>query len=373
MSKWFRRAASGTFLGKDLAIILPIPGDPKNHLRLSTEESNIWDMLEYPVSLSELSTLIQIESDKSYDEIYADTEEFINKLESGDLVHTSSSAPTQEEILRYQYLKLLKRSLMNLIYPEHELCIEFLETTPPAQTDLKYQRILRDIGKLQKQSLTRLLAIKRVGSLRDKQPLRFSHTMIGSVRLDNIEYCAEQVFADGIEGDFLEAGVCQGGAAIFSRALQLAFGEGSRKTWVADSFEGLPPSSHDRDVELKIDWTEASQPWLAIDEATVRDNFKRYGLLDENVRFLPGFFADTLPQADVGKLAILRLDADMYQSTLDILENLYTNVEPGGFIIVDDYILPTCRKAIDSFRAENNIHEPLQTIDWSSVYWRKAR
>lgn len=69
----------------------------------------------------------------------------------------------------------------------------------------------------------------------------------------------------------------------------------------------------------------------------VREHFARYGLLDEQVRFLRGWFGDTLPTAPIARLAVLRLDGDFYESSLEALEALYPKLSPGGYAIVDDY------------------------------------
>ena len=100
-------------------------------------------------------------------------------------------------------------------------------------------------------------------------------------------------------------------------------------------------------------------------------NFERYGLLDEQVLFLEGWFKDTLPDAPIDKLAVMRLDGDMYGSTMEALTNLYPKLSRGGFCIVDDYALHRCKQAVDDFRAEWNINGPLVKIDWSGVFWQK--
>ncbi len=105
----------------------------------------------------------------------------------------------------------------------------------------------------------------------------------------------------------------------------------------------------------------------------VQNNFWKYDLLDESVQFLKGWFKDTLPTAPIEKLAILRLDGDLYESTMDSLSSLYDKVSNGGFIIVDDYVLPTCEPAITDFRKARNIQEPLVRIDNHAVYWRKQQ
>jgi O-methyltransferase len=101
--------------------------------------------------------------------------------------------------------------------------------------------------------------------------------------------------------------------------------------------------------------------------------FSRYGLLDERVRFLKGWFKDTLPTALIERLAILRLDGDMYSSTMDVLKSLYPKLSSGGFAIIDDYgAVEGCRKAVTDFREHNKINDPILPIDWTGVYWRKT-
>src|ERR1044072_2882529 len=84
-----------------------------------------------------------------------------------------------------------------------------------------------------------------------------------------------------------------------------------------------------------------------------------------------GWFSDTLPDAPIERLAVLRLDGDMYSSTWDALTALYAKVSPGGFVIVDDYhAVPGCKQAVDDFRPRHAIDAPLETIDWAGVFWR---
>jgi hypothetical protein len=114
-------------------------------------------------------------------------------------------------------------------------------------------------------------------------------------------------------------------------------------------------------------------PYLGVSLEEVRTNFERYGLLDKRVRFLPGWFKDTLPSAPLERIAVLRLDGDMYESTIEALVSLYGKVAEGGFIIVDDYgALPNCRAAVEDFRASRGIVGAIAQIDWTGVYWRKV-
>lgn len=196
-------------------------------------------------------------------------------------------------------------------------------------------------------------------------------TMIGLRRLDNLHACIEAVIHDGVPGDFIETGVWRGGACIFMRAALNAYGDASRKVWVADSFEGLPkPDGRYSQDEGDLHWTASHTLAISLDQ--VKANFSRYGLLDGRVQFLKGWFKDTLPSAPIERLAILRVDGDMYASTMDALSNLYPKLSAGGFVIVDDYgAVGACRKATDDFRATQRIDASLIPIDWTGVFWRK--
>jgi O-methyltransferase len=199
-----------------------------------------------------------------------------------------------------------------------------------------------------------------------------AETMVGLRRLDNLEHCIEEVVRSRVPGDLIETGVWRGGAAIFMRAVLKASGDTERVVWAADSFEGLPKPNagfypHD---EGDAHWNQRS---LAVTLGEVSGNFARYGLLDERVRFLPGWFSETLPSARIRRLAVLRLDGDMYESTIVALRALYPKVSIGGYVIVDDYALANCKAAVDQFRAEGGITEPMERVDWTCVFWRKAR
>ena len=177
-----------------------------------------------------------------------------------------------------------------------------------------------------------------------------AHTMIGMPRLDNIQYCVEEVLRAGVPGDFIETGVWRGGATIFMRGLLKAYGVTDRLVWVADSFEGLPRGDLVRyPKESHAEFHKYGD--LAVSLNEVRRNFERYGLLDDQVRFLKGWFRDTLPTAPITKLAVMRLDGDLYESTINALVNLYTKLSLGGFVIVDDYnVVESCNAAVEDFR-----------------------
>lgn len=197
-------------------------------------------------------------------------------------------------------------------------------------------------------------------------------TMIGLQRLDNVQSCVTDVVRSGVPGDLIETGVWRGGSTIFMRGVLKALGDESRTVWVADSFQGLPKPNaehYQADSGSRL-WTYTE---LAVSAAEVRANFERYGLLDEQVRFLEGWFSDTLPTAPIERLAVLRLDGDMYQSTIEVLETLYPKLSVGGYLIVDDYgALPECRQAVHEYRDAHAITDEIVTVDWTGAYWQRT-
>jgi O-methyltransferase len=197
-------------------------------------------------------------------------------------------------------------------------------------------------------------------------------TMIGFKRLDNLQFCVERVLADGVPGDLIETGVWRGGATILMRAILMANDVTDRRVWVADSFQGLPrPDAHKFPADAG-DQHHQFTP-LAVSLEQVKANFQRYGLLDDQVCFLKGWFRDTLPTAPIEKLAVIRLDGDMYESTMDGLVNLYPKLSPGGYLIVDDYgAVPACKQAVHDYRGKHGINETIHTVDWTGVYWQRS-
>ena len=252
---------------------------------------------------------------------------------------------------RLAYIDLLKRSLVNWLYHDIES---------------------RELLRLGEYALVKRSSLdperRRIGRDFSVQ----AHTLVGFERLDNIQQCVETVLAENVPGDLIETGVWRGGCCIFMRGLLKAHGIRDRTVWVADSFEGLPrPNEQQYPDDSGSRFHEMDV--LAVPLESVREIFERYGLLDERVAFLQGWFRDTLPDAPIEQLAILRLDGDMYESTMDVLRSLYGRVSDGGFVIVDDYgAYPACRKAVHDFRDEHGISDTIREIDWTGVYWRKG-
>jgi O-methyltransferase len=199
-----------------------------------------------------------------------------------------------------------------------------------------------------------------------------AETMIGMQRLTSLQHCVERVLAEDVPGDLVECGVWRGGACILMRAVLAAYGDEKRCIWLADSFAGVPSpdvENYSADENVRLD---LSAYVLAVPEATVKANFKRYGLLDDRVRFLPGWFKDTLPSAPIDRIALLRLDGDLYESTIQALDALYPRLSVGGYCIIDDYhAIAACQKAVTDYRQKHQILAEITEIDGSGVFWRK--
>jgi hypothetical protein len=199
-------------------------------------------------------------------------------------------------------------------------------------------------------------------------------TMVSIARLENVRACIETVLRDEVPGDFVETGAWRGGVVIFMRGVLLAHGVTDRTVWAADSFEGFP--KHRRfATDRGQDFTGGfGDDCLRVDVDTVIANFDRYGLHDDQVRFIPGWFSQSLGTAPIDQLSVLRLDGDLYESTWDALVALEPKLAVGGFVIVDDYgSFSQCADAINDYRRERGIDDPIEVIDAGGVYWRKSR
>jgi O-methyltransferase len=198
-----------------------------------------------------------------------------------------------------------------------------------------------------------------------------AETMVGTRRLDNVQDLVLSILHDGVPGDLIETGVWRGGCTILMRAVLKVWPDTNRTVWVADSFQGLPPPDAETFPEDSTDEL-FKETRLAVSIETVKENFEKYGLLDRQVQFLKGWFRDTLPAAPIDRLALMRLDGDMYESTIVALESLYPKLSVGGYVIIDDFALLPCRKAVHDFRMRYGIVDELTTIDWSGVFWRRT-
>ena len=171
--------------------------------------------------------------------------------------------------------------------------------------------------------------------------------MVGLKRLDNLEMLLQRLEAQQVTGDLIECGVWRGGASLFMRGLLKAHGITDRTMHLVDSFDGLPKASTNSDEDA---WSASE--YLKVPLPAVQGAFERYGLLDCQVQFHKGFFRESLPafrEASTSPIALLRMDGDMYESTMDILYNLADLMSPGACIVVDDWAIPVCQRAVRDF------------------------
>ena len=272
------------------------------------------------------------------------------------------------EGLTAQYLDLLKKVLTGYLYDE----TAWFLLDPAMKPKSAYESVRQIVLRLLKKRSLYLVKQRPFDPKQFDEGLQWpliGYTMVGLKRLDNVQDCIQRVLELDVDGDFVECGVWRGGAAMFAKAVLNLHGASDRTVWLADSFEGMPtPTAKDvGDPDL------SDVSFLAVSLDRVQGNFRRFGLLDERVKFIKGWFSDTLPTAPIERIAILRLDGDHYSSTMDALTALYERVSVGGFVIIDDYhSFPSCSSAVHQFFADRNINPDLMPIDSHAVYWRKA-
>jgi O-methyltransferase len=275
----------------------------------------------------------------------------------------AEKASSDAQEIRDLYLDLLRGALTHTVYAESDAGV-YSPRSPLGRW------LLRLLAK-RRMAVMRLALSHESYRAEGRDWPVFAQTMVGLARLDQLRTAVETVIAEEVPGDLIEAGVWRGGASIFMKGVLKAYGVEDRTIWAADSFRGLPPADAERYPADAVgtEWHRFGN--LAVDVEAVKHNFRRYGLLDDRVRFLEGWFSETLPTVRDRTWSIVRLDGDMYESTMDGLKNLYPGLALGGFLIIDDYAIPECKEAVEDFRRSEGITEPLEQIDWTGVYWRR--
>jgi hypothetical protein len=275
------------------------------------------------------------------------------------------------------YLDLMKRCLIYYMWDETSIPVEYTldrygagYVERPAYKQWALKKI-SDFFSKKSMRLVQIVPFNLEARLNGIDWPIQAHTMIGLKRLDNLQDCIVDVIENKVPGDLIETGVWRGGATMFMRAVLKAYNVTDKTVWVADSFAGLPPPDPRYPADKDDDHYKFDH--LSVSLEQVKENFSRYGLLDDQVKFLKGWFKDTLPTAPINKLSILRLDGDMYESTMDALSNLYPKLSVGGYVIVDDYCIKNCAEAVHDFRKSNNINDEMIEIDSSSVYWKRTQ
>ncbi|MCE9649750.1 MAG: TylF/MycF family methyltransferase [Parvibaculum sp.] len=265
--------------------------------------------------------------------------------------------------MRERYLKLMELTLTGVILED-----------PPIQT-AGYRQFLSEIVKEMsgRENLAESEYSQFKGNVREAGwdwPTK-AFTMIGRKRLANFRMLIERVLREGVPGDIIETGVWRGGASIMAAAVMTAHDVRDRKIIVADSFEGLPPPDEAFPADSGSDLHEFQE--LAVSMEEVAGNFQKFDLLSDQVVFLKGWFRDTMPRVPSERLAIMRLDGDMYESTIDPLRHLYDKLSVGGWVIVDDYeLFAGCKAAVHDFLGQRALTPEILPIDGIGVYFQKT-
>lgn len=213
-----------------------------------------------------------------------------------------------------------------------------------------------------------------------------THTARGIGQSLNLESVIRDILARGIEGAFVETGTYTGGASAYAMRAFRRLGDSTREFWGFDSFEGMPqPTQEDGDQgalwitgkplsELPVDRPGRLEgsPVNATDYDQCLAFLQGTGYPSERIHLVKGWFQDTLPvhAAEIGPIAILRLDGDLYESTKVVLEQLFDSVVSGGVVIIDDYgTFEGCRRATDEFLRGRGLNPHLAYVDVGIRYF----
>lgn len=201
-----------------------------------------------------------------------------------------------------------------------------------------------------------------------------SYTMVPEARLYSLYTLARRVCEEDVPGNFVECGVAAGGSSALLATVISRYSKRERKLYSFDTFEGMPePTGEDAHHGVHAEETGWGTGTCAAPEASLLDVCRKLGV-ENIVQPVKGFFGETLPEMreEMGEIAFLHMDGDWYESTRDILVNLYDSVHPDGIVQADDYgFWQGCSKAMHEFEAERGIRLVLQSIDNDGVWFTK--
>ena len=189
-------------------------------------------------------------------------------------------------------------------------------------------------------------------------PVIRSYTMVGLPRLQSLFSLAKQVCLADLPGNFAECGVAAGGSSALLAYAIRRFSRRPRLLYCFDTFSGMPdPGPQDAHHGIGAQESGWGSGTCAAPIESLLEVCQLLGL-EDLVRPVPGFFKDTLPVAreQMSSLALLHMDGDWYESTMDILVNLYDIVTLGAPVQVDDFgYWEGCDRALADFAAARGI------------------
>lgn len=271
----------------------------------------------------------------------------------------------QTEELRERYLDLIKRFLIR--YEFDEEIIEYRDI----RVTSRYRRILKLLSKFLPEDI-KLLEMGKKRELSERLEGKdwpvTAESMVGLKRMNQLHDALRTIERERLPGDIVETGVWRGGALIFAASFLEVNEIYGRKVFGCDSFEGLPKPSIDYPVDFGDSHFKYSYLSVSIDQ--VKKNLRKYNVGMDQVTLVKGWFSDTLHKIETERIAILRLDGDMYSSTIEALEALYHKVVSGGFVIIDDFSLKGAHQAVVDFLHSRAITVEFEEIDEASAFFR---
>lgn len=200
-----------------------------------------------------------------------------------------------------------------------------------------------------------------------------AETMMGLIRMELLQKCLVDVVSRGVEGDFFEAGCWRGGGVIFMLGVLKALGDSSRRVWAADSFRGYPePTANSFEVDRHL---FQRGDYFSVSRALLEANVRKYGLWDERLRILEGWFSESIPRAPIEKLSFLRIDVDGYEGVRDALTLLYPKLSTSGYVLIEDVRQPGAKRAMEELFASLGRREEVREVEQKypcAVYWQKS-
>jgi hypothetical protein len=192
---------------------------------------------------------------------------------------------------------------------------------------------------------------------------------------------ARRVILEDVPGDLVECGV-GAGAQIGVMGHAVREHDADKRVWAFDSYRGIPLAGPNDVDQPGIGAVDPNRPLpsdlrdllkssgvAAHSLDSVQSNLRKWGLPLDRYTFVQGWFQDTVPVSDVGPIAFLRLDGDLYESTKVCLEHLFPKISPGGYLVVDDYAMVGCRKAVDEYLAPHGLTMTPLDADVPEVHW----
>jgi len=165
------------------------------------------------------------------------------------------------------------------------------------------------------------------------------YTMVWPARLQNLYKLAREVCEQDVPGQFVECGVAGGGTSALLAAVISAHSKRPRVLYAFDSFQGMPaPGAEDIHEGQEAENTGWGTGTCSAPETSLLTVCSKLGV-EKLVKPVKGWFSETLPvwKKQIGGIAFLHIDGDWYSSTLDVLNNLYNQLERGASIQIDDY------------------------------------